>query len=537
MDPTTGARGGGFYQHYSAEDLQRLQTNQHHQQAMLENMVANGNNGQPAMGGPPLMDPMTQHDTKPHMGGNSYHQSLNSLNTGHDENMNRPSMLDFGMSNGSSDFAGFQFDDSSILHSPTSLSNGGGIAKRRFESRKASQHQQDPTSHPSLDQQYHNMSPTFDTMAQSPMFQPGMTSDPMDMDSSNGFMPGMPMDMEFLNGLNAQRPNDMSAMNMYNQPSYTMPMSASMPQQPTAPLVGSSQELVHPMGNGREQSVLEKMPQIDMRDTMMEHSFVPSMVPPNPSAQDSSQNGLPQPAATQGIGSAGSVVQKVETSAPPSNAQQQQTKNYPPPTTKPMTEGAFTTGASMPNTVEQPNVPQYLNAYSQSGFDMFGVLMRVAARPKPQINIGAVDMSCAFVVCDAETHDCPIVYCSEMFERLTGYTRHEILGRNCRFLQAPDGKVQTGVKRKYVDDQAVWHLKQKLVHHQEAQISLINYRKGGQPFMNLLTTIPVSWDSDSIKYYVGFQVDLVEQPTSITNKNPGRLRLADASGSDVAKCL
>ena len=57
---------------------------------------------------------------------------------------------------------------------------------------------------------------------------------------------------------------------------------------------------------------------------------------------------------------------------------------------------------------------------------------------------------------------------------------------------------------------------------QEAQISVINYRKGGQPFMNLLTMIPITWDSDEVKYYVGFQVDLVEQPTSITNKNPGK---------------
>lgn len=182
----------------------------------------------------------------------------------------------------------------------------------------------------------------------------------------------------------------------------------------------------------------------------------------------------------------------------------------------------FSTGAPMPNVKTRPDMPQYLNAYSSTGFDMLGVLMRVATRPNPQINIGAVDMSCAFVVCDVTQHDVPIVYCSEMFERLTGYSRHEILGRNCRFLQAPDGKVQAGLKRKYVDDSAVLHLKNMINLQSEAQISMINYRKGGQPFMNLLTMIPVAWDSDDIKFYVGFQVDLVEQPTSITNKNPGK---------------
>ena len=46
--------------------------------------------------------------------------------------------------------------------------------------------------------------------------------------------------------------------------------------------------------------------------------------------------------------------------------------------------------------------------------------MRVATRPNPEINIGSVDLSCAFVVCDAEKDDFPIVYCSDNFERLTG---------------------------------------------------------------------------------------------------------------------
>ncbi|KAF3918405.1 hypothetical protein ABW20_dc0105763 [Dactylellina cionopaga] len=159
------------------------------------------------------------------------------------------------------------------------------------------------------------------------------------------------------------------------------------------------------------------------------------------------------------------------------------------------------------------------NIYSSSGFDMVGVLMRVATRPNPKINIGAVDMSCAFVVCDARKFDMPIVYCSATFERLTGYTKHEILGRNCRFLQSPSGDVERGAKRKYVDEESVRYLKQQCDGLDEAQVSLINYRKGGQPFMNLLTTIPITWDGDDIVYIVGFQVDLVDHPGSIMNKN------------------
>ena len=147
--------------------------------------------------------------------------------------------------------------------------------------------------------------------------------------------------------------------------------------------------------------------------------------------------------------------------------------------------------------------------------------MRVATRPNPEIAIGSVDLSCAFVVCDAEKDDFPIVYCSDNFERLTGYTKHMILGRNCRFLQSPDGNVEPGIRRKYVDDDSVLYLKNMINLRREAQMSLINYRRGGQPFMNLLTMIPISWDTDQVKFFVGFQVDLVEQPNAVTNKNPG----------------
>lgn len=69
--------------------------------------------------------------------------------------------------------------------------------------------------------------------------------------------------------------------------------------------------------------------------------------------------------------------------------------------------------------------------YSGSGFDLLGVLARVAARPNPVINIGPVDTGCSFLVCDARKYDQPIVYASETFEKMCGYTNSEIIGQNC----------------------------------------------------------------------------------------------------------
>jgi pre-rRNA-processing protein SRD1 len=41
--------------------------------------------------------------------------------------------------------------------------------------------------------------------------------------------------------------------------------------------------------------------------------------------------------------------------------------------------------------------------------------------------------------------------------------------------------------------------------------------------MNLITMIPIQWDSEEYRFYVGFQVDLVEKPDAVTRRNPGML--------------
>jgi len=130
---------------------------------------------------------------------------------------------------------------------------------------------------------------------------------------------------------------------------------------------------------------------------------------------------------------------------------------------------------------------------------------------------------------DVRRYDSPIVYASPTFQALTGYDLPQILGRNCRFLQSerlsfvyqssshagPDGEVVKGSKRKYTDNVAVAHLKRMLNAGKECQASLINYRRGGIPFINLVTVVPIPWDGTDIVYHVGFQVDLVEQPNAI----------------------
>ncbi|KAK6608127.1 GATA zinc finger [Botrytis cinerea] len=185
--------------------------------------------------------------------------------------------------------------------------------------------------------------------------------------------------------------------------------------------------------------------------------------------------------------------------------------------------GQSPSAMSMPQTLINYNSPSASNAPPNLLTRTSSAAMIPTSRPNKLINIGAVDLSCAFVVCDLRETDCPIIYVSDVFENLTGYSRHEVLGRNCRFLQSPDGKIQAGERRTATENDKVYELKKAVDNRTETQQAIINYRRGGQPFMNLLTMIPIpaSDDDPTLSLVVGFQVDVVANPTSIDGVSGG----------------
>ncbi|KAM3427158.1 hypothetical protein NHJ13734_009094 [Beauveria thailandica] len=198
---------------------------------------------------------------------------------------------------------------------------------------------------------------------------------------------------------------------------------------------------------------------------------------------DARRTGASAPAVDQAIqslpcheSSAGSAVSPAQEKTPSIGA------------TQPCTSSVATT----PNATAKSKEPREKSIYSKSGFDMLKALWLVASRKNPKIHLGAVDMS-----------------------------SHDIVGQNCRFLQAPDGKVEAGTKREFVDNGTVFNLKKMIQERREVQQSLINYRKGGKPFLNLLTMIPIPWDTDEVRYFIGFQIDLVECPDAIAGSEFG----------------
>jgi PAS domain S-box-containing protein len=102
------------------------------------------------------------------------------------------------------------------------------------------------------------------------------------------------------------------------------------------------------------------------------------------------------------------------------------------------------------------------------------------------------------VITDPNQPDNPIIYCNPAFERITGYSREEAIGRNCRFLQGPETDLATR-------DQ-IW---QAINEKRECQVIIKNYRKDGTPFWNELAISPV-WDARGgrVTHFIGIQNDI-----------------------------
>jgi hypothetical protein len=80
-----------------------------------------------------------------------------------------------------------------------------------------------------------------------------------------------------------------------------------------------------------------------------------------------------------------------------------------------------------------------------------------------------------FVLTNPAIADNPIVHASDGFVKVTGYPRTDIIPRNCRFLQG-----------KHTDRQSVKRIKTGIDGRQDSVELLLNYKKNGEPFWNLL---------------------------------------------------
>lgn len=106
----------------------------------------------------------------------------------------------------------------------------------------------------------------------------------------------------------------------------------------------------------------------------------------------------------------------------------------------------------------------------------------------------AEEAEMSVVVSSPTLPDNPLIFVSEEFERQTGYTVDDAIGRNCRFLQGPD-----------TNPHAVEAISAALAAQTRFTIDILNYRKDGTPFMNRLRIRPLLDDRGQLMYFVGVQ--------------------------------
>lgn len=109
----------------------------------------------------------------------------------------------------------------------------------------------------------------------------------------------------------------------------------------------------------------------------------------------------------------------------------------------------------------------------------------------------AESLPLAFCLSDAQTAGFPLIFINKKFTDVTGYTKDEAHGRNCRFLQGPSTNPVHGKQ-----------LLDTLRAGQDSQIMLVNYRKNGEVFENLLTMAYIRDAHGRRRYCVGLQLDL-----------------------------
>jgi PAS domain S-box-containing protein len=144
--------------------------------------------------------------------------------------------------------------------------------------------------------------------------------------------------------------------------------------------------------------------------------------------------------------------------------------------------------------------PIYNDEYKLTHF--VGVQNDVTERIKTQEALNLRDKaieasSVGIVIADAQLPDMPLIYINSAFEKMTGYSREETIGKNCRFLQGKNTSQAT-----------VDQLRKAIKEETNCTVILLNYHKNGTPFWNELTISPIYNLDNKLTHFVGIQNDV-----------------------------
>ncbi len=104
---------------------------------------------------------------------------------------------------------------------------------------------------------------------------------------------------------------------------------------------------------------------------------------------------------------------------------------------------------------------------------------------------------CAVLITSPASDDCRILYANANFVAMTGFAEHEIIGRNCRFLQSDDR-----------DQEALAEVRRAIRDEIPVCVELRNYRKDGSMFWCGLSITPFRNLQGQVTHFVSTQTNL-----------------------------
>lgn len=121
--------------------------------------------------------------------------------------------------------------------------------------------------------------------------------------------------------------------------------------------------------------------------------------------------------------------------------------------------------------------------------------------PDPMLLVNVLEATnTGVVITDNLLPDNPIIYCNPAFEELSGYSREEIIGRNCRFLQSQDRS-----------QQARFEIRTAIDAGKNCVVQIRNYTKEGKLFHNELYLSAVKNDLNEVTHFIGIQNNVSER--------------------------
>jgi PAS domain S-box-containing protein len=133
----------------------------------------------------------------------------------------------------------------------------------------------------------------------------------------------------------------------------------------------------------------------------------------------------------------------------------------------------------------------------------------VLGRSNEKLDALIANSPIASVISDPRQNGNPIIACNAAFVELTGYSEHEIIGRNCKFLAGPATEpwltdtISNGVQR-----------------HAPVMVEILNYKRDGTPFRNAVLVAPLFDENGELEFFLGSQVELESSaPVSYENRH------------------